>query len=155
MASNESWQLFPFHDDVIKWKHFSRYWPFVRGSPRSPVNSPHNGQWRGALMFSLIYGRINREAGDLRRQCAHYDVIVVYSNETVKTLCYWNFVRGIERLPADSPHKGVVMQKALPHVQMHHDLVVNPCLVALIRQWFCWLLSLNLLQLITHSNTDK
>ena len=42
------------HDDVIKWKHFSRYWPFVRGIHRSPVNSPHKGQWRGALMFSLI-----------------------------------------------------------------------------------------------------
>ena len=26
------------HDDVIKWKHFSRYWPFVRGIHRSPVN---------------------------------------------------------------------------------------------------------------------
>ena len=42
------------HDDVIKWKHFPRYWPFVRGSHRSPVNSLHKGQWRGALMFSLI-----------------------------------------------------------------------------------------------------
>ena len=37
------------HNDFIKWKHFPRYWPFVR----SPVNSPHRGQWRGALMFSL------------------------------------------------------------------------------------------------------
>ena len=26
------------HDDVIKWKHFPRYWPFVRGIHRSPVN---------------------------------------------------------------------------------------------------------------------
>ena len=34
------------YDDVIKWKHFPRY--------RSPVNSPHNDQWRGVLMFSLI-----------------------------------------------------------------------------------------------------
>ena len=25
------------HDDVIKWKHFPRYWPFVRGNHRSPV----------------------------------------------------------------------------------------------------------------------
>ena len=40
------------HDDAIKWKHFPRYWPFVRGIHRSPVNSPHKGQWRGALMFS-------------------------------------------------------------------------------------------------------
>ena len=27
------------HDDVIKWKHFPRYWPFVREIHRSPVNS--------------------------------------------------------------------------------------------------------------------
>ena len=52
------------HDDVIKWKHFPRYWPFVRGIPRSPVNSPHNGQWRGALMFSLTWAWIKR----LRKQ---------------------------------------------------------------------------------------
>ena len=32
------------HDDVIKWKYFPRYWPFVRGIHRSPVNSPHNGE---------------------------------------------------------------------------------------------------------------
>ena len=59
------------HDDVIKWKHFPRYWPFVRGIHRSTVNSPHKGQWRGALMFSLICAWINGwvnncEAGDLR-----------------------------------------------------------------------------------------
>ena len=30
---------------------FPPYWPFVRGIHRSPVNSPHKGQWRGALMF--------------------------------------------------------------------------------------------------------
>ena len=73
----------PFwHDDVIKWKHFPRNWPFVRGIHRSPVNSPHKGQWRGALMFSLICIWINdwvnnREAGDLRHYYAHYDVIVM------------------------------------------------------------------------------
>ena len=47
------------HDDVIKWKHFPRYWPFLRGIHRSPVNSPNKGQWRGALMFSLICAWIN------------------------------------------------------------------------------------------------
>ena len=47
--------LFPWsHDDVIKWNHFPRYWHFTRGILRSPVKSPHKGQWRGALMFSLI-----------------------------------------------------------------------------------------------------
>ena len=43
------------HDDVFKWKHFPRYWPFDWGIHRWPVNSPHKGQWRGALMFSLIW----------------------------------------------------------------------------------------------------
>ena len=43
-----------FHDDVIKWKHFPCYWPFVWGIHLSPVNSPHKGQWHGALMFSMI-----------------------------------------------------------------------------------------------------
>ena len=70
------------HDDVIKWRHFPRYWPFVRGIHRSLVNSPHQGQWRGALIFSLICGWIsawvnNGEAGDLRRHRVHYDVIVM------------------------------------------------------------------------------
>ena len=58
------------HDDVIKWKHLG------------PLNSPHKGQWRGALIFSLICVWINgwvnnRKAGDLRRYGAHYDVIVM------------------------------------------------------------------------------
>ena len=71
-----------YHDDVIKWKHFPHYWPFVRGIHRSPVNSPQKGQWRGALKFSLICARINgwvnnREAGDPRRHQAHCDVIVM------------------------------------------------------------------------------
>ena len=63
-------------------KQFPRYWPFVRGIHRSPANSQHKGQWRGALMFSLICARINdwvtnREAGDLTRRRAHYDVTVM------------------------------------------------------------------------------
>ena len=70
------------HDDVIKWKPFLRNWPFVRGIHRSPVNSPRNGQWRGALMFSLICARINdwvnnRVAGHLRCYHAHYDVTLM------------------------------------------------------------------------------
>ena len=84
--------LWRHHDNVIKWKHFPRYWPSVRGIHRSPVNSPHKGQWRGALMFSLICARINGsvnngEAGDLRHHRAHYDVIVmtVCHSESIRT----------------------------------------------------------------------
>ena len=72
------------HDDVIKWKHFPCYWPFVWEIHWSPVNStPHPpGQWCGALMFSLICVWINGwvnsgEAGDLRRYHTHYDVTVM------------------------------------------------------------------------------
>ena len=47
------------HYDVIKWKHFPRYWSFV-------------------LMFSLICAWIKtRDAGDLRRHRAHHDAMVM------------------------------------------------------------------------------
>ena len=70
------------HDDVIIWKRFPRYWPFVRGIHWSLMNSPQKGQWHGALVFSLISAWTNgwandRDAGDLQRHCAHYDVTVM------------------------------------------------------------------------------
>ena len=87
-----------YHDDVIKRKHFPRYWPFVRGIHRSPVNSPHKGQWRGALMFSLICARINDwvnngEAGDLRRHRAHCDVIVIHLTRHIHLMHRWLMCR--------------------------------------------------------------
>ena len=83
------------HDDVIKWKHFPRYWPFVRGIHLSPVNSPHKGQWRRALMFTLICAWINgcvnnREAGDLRRFCAHYGVTVMWLHGVMVRFTIYN-----------------------------------------------------------------
>ena len=68
------------------WRHqmetFSALLALVRGIHRSPVNSPHKGQWRWALMFSLICAWINcwvnnGDAGDLRRHSTHYDVTVM------------------------------------------------------------------------------
>ena len=49
MASENS--LFTPDDDVIKWKYFPRYWPFVRGIQRYAADSPHKGQWRGLWYF--------------------------------------------------------------------------------------------------------
>ena len=74
--------LFSEHYDVIKQKHFPPVWPYVPGIHRSPVHSPRKGQWRGALMFSLICvwinGWVNKcEAGDLRRHRTHYGIIVM------------------------------------------------------------------------------
>ena len=83
------WKVFTKYFCMIHsawWRHkmdtFSALLAFVRGSHRSPVNSPHKGKWRGALVFSLICAWINGwvnsgEAGDLRGHCAHYDVTVM------------------------------------------------------------------------------
>ena len=57
-----------YHDDVIIWKYSPRYWLFMRGIHRSPVDSPHKRQWREASMFSR--GNVwanNLDAGDLTR----------------------------------------------------------------------------------------
>ena len=87
------------HDDDIKWKHFPRYWSFKRGIHRSPVNSPHKGQWRGALMFSLICARINvwvnsREAGDSRRHRAHYDAVIMRRSHGYECATRMQYERG-------------------------------------------------------------
>ena len=81
------------HDDVIKWKHFPRYWPFVRGIHRWPVNFPYEDQWRRALMFSLICAWTNgwvnnRDADDLRRHYALYDVTVIYWRSIPVRFCH-------------------------------------------------------------------
>ena len=79
--------FFMENNDVIKWKHFLCYWPFVWGILQSPVDSPHKDQWRGALMFSLMSTWTNvwvnnRDASDLRRHWLHYGV-------TVMGGCWW------------------------------------------------------------------
>ena len=55
----------------------------------------HKGQWHGALMFSLICTWINgwvnnRDAGDLRRHNAHYDVIVMGQLNALLQMTFWN-----------------------------------------------------------------
>ena len=71
IITTHRYQLYPIstlHDDVIKWKNFQRYWPFVRRIHRSPVNSPHKGQRHGALKFSLICTRKKRLSKQSRRR---------------------------------------------------------------------------------------
>ena len=89
------------------WRHqmetFSALLALCAGNSPVPVNSPHKGQWRGALIFSLICARLNdwvnnREAGDFRHHRDHYDVIVMksYHCETYSQLtflfCLWPWV---------------------------------------------------------------
>ena len=70
------------------WRHqmetFSVLLALCARNHGSPVNSPHKGLWRGALMFSLIcvwrYDWVNnRVVGELRRHHGHYDVTVMFS----------------------------------------------------------------------------
>ena len=77
--------------DGYWWRHqmetFSALLAICAGNSPVPVNSLHKGQWRGALMFSLISASIkgwvnNQEAGDLRRSRPHYDVIVMLVTHT-------------------------------------------------------------------------
>ena len=75
---------------ITWWHHqmetFSALLALCAGNSPVPVNSPHKGQWRGALMFSLICAWINDwvnnyEAGHLRRHRhrhrGHYEVNVM------------------------------------------------------------------------------
>ena len=71
---------------ITIWCHqvekFSALLALFEGVPRSPVNSPHKGQWRRALMYPLICAWTNdwvntRDPDDLRRHGVHYDVTVM------------------------------------------------------------------------------
>ena len=93
--------LWTHHVDVINWKHCPRHWPFVSGIHRSPVNSPHKGQWWEAL-FTLRYVWTNswanhRDAGDLNHHCAHHDITAKHDseievkNEMLLKTCHWKY----------------------------------------------------------------
>ena len=92
-VSDESIMMFylflGLHDDVIKWKKNPRYWPFVRGIHRSPVNSPLKGQWRSfSVFFDLcLYwtsGWVNVSYS--RRHHAQYDATVM--DQTVDSIAW-------------------------------------------------------------------
>ena len=138
------------------WRHqmetFSALLAICAGISPVPVKSPHKCHWRGALMFSLICVWINgwvnnREAGDLRRYRAHYDVIVMNhhprdcllnhlfrgrSNKASKLRVTGLFVWGIHRRPVNSPHKWPVSRKMFPfddvimlrRYRAHYDVIV-------------------------------
>ena len=97
------------YDDVIRWKHFPRYRPFVRGIHWSSVNSPHKGQ---ALMFSLICAWTNgwvknRAAGDLRRHRAHYDVTALENLNFIIKILFWLILKKISCDIIQNPILGI------------------------------------------------
>ena len=71
---------------------FSALLVLFMGIHRWPVDSPHKGQWRGALTFSLTWAWTNgwaniRDARDSIRHRAHYDVIA-----TILRCCYLSYI---------------------------------------------------------------
>ena len=71
-----------YADVIIKWKHYPRNWPFVRGIHRWQVDSSYKGQWRGALMSSVIcvltnVWANNVDAGNMRHYRAQYHVTIM------------------------------------------------------------------------------
>ena len=83
----QPWYYVRYRESVSWRRHqmetFSALLAICGGNSSGPRWTPlHKGQWRGALMFSLICAWINGwvnngEAGDLRCYYAHYDFIVM------------------------------------------------------------------------------
>ena len=123
------------HDDVIKWKQFPRYWPLVREIHRSPIDSPHKCQWRGALMFSLIcawmHGWANNRDGDhLRRPRAHYDITVMTVRHLTPTK--HNHAQIVQRVLGWIVSVCVATRRKIParfHHDCHHDMERCPSLL--------------------------
>ena len=97
---------------------FSALLALCAGNSPAPVNSPHKGQWRGAVMFSLICPWINawvnkREAGDLRRHRAYYDVIVMGGISGRHNVNLW--CRQRRKRLASSRHSLFSLQNILTH----------------------------------------
>ena len=66
-------KMFAAYDDVIKWKHYPRYWPFVRGIRRSPVHSSHKGQ-------------------DVELWCFLWSVLEQTAEKTIETPVIWEAI---------------------------------------------------------------
>ena len=113
---------------------FSALLAICAGNSPVPVNSPHKGQWRGALMFSLIYAWINdwvnnREAGDLRCHRGHCDVDVMnyFYLEMVRplSLCIYIYICIHNR--SDVTWASWRLKSPTPQLFVHQECVLILC----------------------------
>ena len=79
---------------------FSRYWLFVKGMHRSPVDFPHKGKWPGALMFSFSSAPEQRVEQTLETPVIFMPLRSLWRHCTGHLLC--------------GNHKGPVMRKMFP-----------------------------------------
>ena len=83
------------HDDVIKWKHISALLALCGGNPSVTGGFPHNRQWRGTSVFSLIWTNgwtYNQYVGDFRYHRGYYDVTVMIDfTHILYELLHWHW----------------------------------------------------------------
>ena len=146
------------HDDIVNWKHFPCYWPFVQKIHQSPVNAPQKGQWHGALMFSLICiwtnsWLNNRDASDLRRHYAHYNVTVI----RLLPNCYDPHIRQLIGMLRVSLQEGIflkctkMLKPSPPPVKWY--FMTSDCMEAVL--WANQKLGLKILVLLTRILTGN
>ena len=82
------------HDDVIKWKHFPRYWPFVKGIHRWGHRCISLIKASDADLWCFLWPAPEQTAEqtietpvNLRRHRAHYDVTIMVSPK-------WSLIHG-------------------------------------------------------------
>ena len=113
-----------YHDDVIKWKHYPRYWPH-----RWPVVSLYKGQGHGALAFSLncIWKKKtgwanNRDADDLIALWRHCNFrgSVAMNTPQVNLISYKNLL--VLRSPPSvvTPPPPHTHTPHTPNIRMHN-----------------------------------
>ena len=98
------WTAFPSCTEIVNTQIVTYFGNIMISFPtlrRSPVDSPNKGQWREALMFSLICawtnnGANSRYASDLKRRRTHYDVTVM--NFNLKQLYIYYFITDLNEL---------------------------------------------------------
>ena len=108
---------------------FSALLALCAGNSPVPVNSPHKGQWRGALMFFFICSWINdwvnnRNAGDLRRHRGHYDVNVMTSMLSLQCRLSQTYFEVWAWMSNHIPSKAIVVITYIFH-SIDYNLLVN------------------------------
>ena len=128
--------LLSYRDDGIKWNHFPRYWPFVRGN--SPVTGELLAQkpvTRSFGVFPLIcawtngWGN-NRGADNLRRHRTHYDVIVMQAEHTVDKTTELPVI--LYLLTLTRCHNNGCRNTLIPQLSVRNYQLSNSCLSRLL-----------------------
>ena len=91
VVASLAWIPWQYHDDVIKWKHFPRYWPFVRGIHRSTGEFP--AQRPVTRSFNVFFDRrLNKRLSKQSRgwwfetlSCS------LWRHSNVPVWCHWLF----------------------------------------------------------------